>query len=285
VRPCAPRALALTPARHPTRRPLRETAEKLAEGVARLEEELKVKVAEYNGVKSALGGLTRKAGGTLSTRDLGDLVAKAAAAGALVDSEYLQTLFVVLPSHALKEWRARYERLSKLVVPRSSKLVAEEGDLSLFTVVLFRKAADDFRAAAKERGYQVREVELAGAAAGGAAQAAASSGEEAARLTGELATRKANLEEWCRSAFGEAFAAMMHVAAVRLFVESILRYGLPPAFATALVAPDRKHEKRLRSVLTGAFGRNASAHWRPREEDSKAGDEMYPYVSISFSLP
>ena len=42
-------------------------------------------------------------------------------------------------------------------------------------------------------------------------------------LLAAIAERKANLEEWCRTSYGEAVTALAHVNAVRLFVESILR--------------------------------------------------------------
>lgn len=61
-------------AKHPARRPLRETVEKLQEGVAKVDDEFKVKASEYAMVKSQLNGLTRKAGGSLATRNLGELV-------------------------------------------------------------------------------------------------------------------------------------------------------------------------------------------------------------------
>lgn len=102
---------------------MRETADKLAEGVARLEEELKVKTSEYNGLKTQLGALTRKTGGTLATRDLGDISAFAAQKQLVVESEHMTSLFAVVPSHSAAEWRASYEKLAKFVVPRSSKLV------------------------------------------------------------------------------------------------------------------------------------------------------------------
>ena len=61
-------------AKHPARRPLRETVDKLQESVAKVDDEFKVKTSEYAMVKSQLNGLTRKAGGSLATRDLGELV-------------------------------------------------------------------------------------------------------------------------------------------------------------------------------------------------------------------
>lgn len=49
----------------------------------------------------------------------------------------------------------------------------------------------------------------------------------------------------------------MHLAVVRLFVESILRYGLPPQFQGVVVKPLPKMEGRLRVVLASAFGTGA----------------------------
>jgi V-type H+-transporting ATPase subunit C len=46
----------------------------------------------------------------------------------------------------------------------------------------------------------------------------------------------------------------VHLAVIRLFVESILRYGLPPQFQAAVVKPLPKMEARLRAVLLASFG-------------------------------
>ena len=52
----------------------------------------------------------------------------------------------------------------------------------------------------------------------------------------------------------QAFSCYMHVLVVRLFVESILRYGLPPSFQAAVVRPQDKSEARLRLELETTFG-------------------------------
>jgi hypothetical protein len=57
----------------------------------------------------------------------------------------------------------------------------------------------------------------------------------------------------------QAFSCWAHLAVVRLFVESILRYGLPPAFQAAVVKPLPRMEARLRAVLAGAFGTGAAS--------------------------
>jgi len=43
-------------------------------------------------------------------------------------------------------------------VPRSSKLIAEDSDLALFSVTLFKRVADGFKAAARAKGFQARRL-------------------------------------------------------------------------------------------------------------------------------
>lgn len=40
-------------------------------------------------------------------------------------------------------------------VPRSSKLIFEDNDYSLYSVTLFKRVADSFKAAARSKGFQV----------------------------------------------------------------------------------------------------------------------------------
>ena len=69
--------------------------------------------------------LQRKKHGNLSVRSLADVVHKED----FVDtqSEYLETLLVAVPKNNAKDWQARYERLTAMVVTRSSnKLAADD---------------------------------------------------------------------------------------------------------------------------------------------------------------
>jgi hypothetical protein len=49
-------------------------------------------------------------------------------------------------------------------------------------------------------------------------------------------------------------ALVCAVQAVRVFVESVLRYGLPVNFVCALVKPSRGSDKRLHELLTVRLG-------------------------------
>lgn len=52
----------------------------------------------------------------------------------------------------------------------------------------------------------------------------------------------------------QAFSAWIHICAVRLFTESILRYGLPPQFLGVLMKPNNKAQAKLRKCLAAVFG-------------------------------
>jgi V-type H+-transporting ATPase subunit C len=56
----------------------------------------------------------------------------------------------------------------------------------------------------------------------------------------------------------QAFSAWIHICAIRLFTESILRYGLPPKFLGCLLKPNPKQTTKLRKLLGSMFGTNGA---------------------------
>ena len=48
------------------------------------------------------------------------------------------------------------------------------------------------------------------------------------------------LIRWLKVNFGETFVAWIHVKALRVFVESVLRYGLPVNFLAVVIQPNKK---------------------------------------------
>ena len=73
------------------------------------------------------------------------------------------------------------------------------------------------------------------------------------------------LSKWCDINFAEAFKMMMHLKAVRVFVESVLRYGLTPKatgmgagpgpnFQSVLLQPKKGKEDHLHKALCSLYG-------------------------------
>lgn len=74
-----------------------------------------------------------------------------------MDSDYLQTLVVIVPKHNLDDWLSCYETMCEYVVPRSSKKLFEDGDQVMVNVTMFQKVVDTFKHKCRDRKYIVRD--------------------------------------------------------------------------------------------------------------------------------
>lgn len=185
------------------------------------------------------------------------------------------TLLVVVPRSAVPEFFKSYETLVDFgVVPRSAALVTEDAEYSIMRVVLFRRAADDFKVAARAKGFQAKDISVD-------ADSARGSGEAVQRLRAAVEAKRAEFEEWCATSYSEAFGSWIHVLAIRLFVESILRYGLPPQFLPVLMRPNPKHTSKLRKLLSTKYAGVGSQFYGG---ESGQDSDLYPYVSFTLNI-
>ncbi|XP_078072871.1 V-type proton ATPase subunit C 1-A [Mustelus asterias] len=261
-------------AKYPIKQSLKNISEIITKQVSQIDNDLKARASAYNNLKGNLQNLERKNVGSLMTRSLADIVKKE---DFVMDSEYLTTLLVVVPKTSYLEWEKTYETLAEMVVPRSSKLICDDMDSGLYTVTLFRKAVDDFRLKAREnkfivRDFQYNEEELK------------ADKEEMTRLSTDKKKQFGPLVRWLKVNFSEAFIAWIHVKALRVFVESVLRYGLPVNFQAMLLQPNKKMMKKLREVLNDLYKHldSSAAAIIDAAMDipglSLSQQEYYPYV-------
>ncbi|KAF1494736.1 V-type proton ATPase subunit C 1, partial [Eudyptula minor novaehollandiae] len=208
-------------------------------GVNQIDNDLKSRASAYNNLKGNLQNLERKNAGSLLTRSLADIVKKE---DFVLDSEYLVTLLVIVPKLNYNDWVKQYETLAEMVVPRSSNVLFEDQDSYLCNVTLFRKAVDDFKHKAREYKFMVRDFQYN-------EEEMKADKEEMNRLSTDKKKQFGPLVRWLKVNFSEAFIAWIHVKALRVFVESVLRYGLPVNFQAMLLQPNKKTMKKLREVL------------------------------------
>lgn len=231
-------------AKYPAKQPLVSVVDTLAKQLAQIETDLKSRTAAYSVLKANLENLEKRSTGNLFTRTLSDIVSKE---DFVLDSEYLITLLVIVPKSSFTQWQKTYESLSDMVVPRSTKLIAEDNEGGLFTVTLFRKVIEDFKVKAKENKFIVREFYYD-------EKEIKREREEMTRLLSDKKQQYGPLLRWLKVNFSEAFIAWIHIKALRVFVESVLRYGLPVNFQAVLLQPHKKSAtKRLREVLNSVF--------------------------------
>lgn len=266
-------------AKYPTRQPLPNIAEIISKQVQQIEADLKQKASAYNSLKTSLQNLERKQTGSLLLRSLGDLVKKEH----FVDSEYLTTLLVVVPKALSKDWEKSYETiLPELVVPRSSTLIYEDNEHCLYNVTLFRKVMEEFKLKAREKKFVVRDFKYS-------EEELAAGKSHHAKLKMDKSRQLSVLFRWLKINFSECFVAWIHVKALRVFVESVLRYGLPVNFQAMLLQP-MKSTKKLREVLNRVYSHLDSSLASGAIEDIPGGltsfgvEEYYPYVYFKINI-
>uniref|UniRef100_A0A673CFK3 V-type proton ATPase subunit C n=1 Tax=Sphaeramia orbicularis TaxID=375764 RepID=A0A673CFK3_9TELE len=260
--------------KYPTALPLSSLAELINKEVSQVETELKSRSAAYNNVKSSLQNLERKHQGTLHTRSLNEIVRKED----LVVSEYLTTLLVVVNSYI--QWERTYESLSEFVVPRSSRKLYEEKEAGVFSVTLFKRAVHQFKAKAeftvREYCFDLEEQKLQ--------EMKQLSVHKKDQYVSQALPLKSSavcpslcslFVHWLKRNFSEVFVAWIHLKALRVFVESVLRYGLPVRFQALLLQTDKKRSKKLREELASLF-----MHLDPSFAVSKTDVRVQIYIQF-----
>ncbi|XP_044263924.1 V-type proton ATPase subunit C [Tribolium madens] len=269
-------------AKYPIKQSLRNIADIISKQVGQIDADLKTKSTAYNNLKGNLQNLEKKQTGSLLTRNLADLVKKE---HFILDSEYLTTLLVIVPKSSFNEWNANYEKITDMIVPRSSQLITQDNEYGLFTVSLFKKVVEEFKLHARERKFIVRDFTYN-------EEELAAGKNEITKLVTDKKKQFGPLVRWLKVNFSECFCAWIHVKALRVFVESVLRYGLPVNFQAILIHPNKKTMKRLRDVLNQLYGHlDSSAAISGSNADSVdipglgfGQSEYYPYVYYKINV-
>ncbi|XP_015112199.1 V-type proton ATPase subunit C [Diachasma alloeum] len=270
-------------AKYPIKQSLRNIADIISKQVGQIDSDLKTKSTTYNNLKGSLQNLEKKQTGSLLTRNLADLVKKE---HFILDSEYLSTLLVIVPKSNFQEWHAVYEKLTDMIVPRSTQMITQDSEYGLFTVTLFKKVAEEFKLHAREKKFIVRDFTYN-------EEELAAGKNEITKLVTDKKKQFGPLVRWLKVNFSECFCAWIHVKALRVFVESVLRYGLPVNFQAILLHPNKKSTKRLRDVLnqlyahldssaSGAGGGNQDSMDIPGLGFGQ--NEYYPYVYYKINV-
>jgi len=265
-------------AKYPQTQPLKALTDMILVQVVKLDEELKKQSSEYTNLTHALNAEERKASGNLLIKDLSDIVQQKH----VLESEYMDTLFICVPKHSQKQFLVAYEKFAEFVVPRSAELIVEDTDYGLYKVVVFKKCVDDFKTKSRDLKYMVRDFKF---------DPNRNAKADKSKLEAQKDLLKKNLTRWCKTNFSEGFAGWIHLKAIRVFVESVLRYGLPTNFQAMLILPrDKGKIRKLRTVLSDLYSHLSSKIVFVKggedqdEIDPSNHDKFYPYVCLDINL-
>ncbi|KAI8900642.1 ATPase, V1 complex, subunit C [Globomyces pollinis-pini] len=257
---------------------LKELADNIIHEITTIDTVMKNKLQAYSATKSQLVAIDRKLSGNLSVKSLNEIVKKD---HFVLDSEYLTSLIVAVPKASMKEWVDQYETLTQMVVPRSSQKIAEDDEYALFNVTLFQKVVDEFTTKCREHKFIVRDFKWN-------AEALSDEKKKYQELVQAEKDQLSSLIRLCKANFSETYASWNHLKILRLFIESILRYGLPPDFQPILVKAKPKQEKKVRTIINKHYayidkGNNISEETIDETLQMLIGDKDYSPV-VLFAL-
>lgn len=129
---------------------------------------------------------------------------------------------------------------------------------------------DAFTKVLREKRYVVREFDYDPSLQGKAGMALE-------QLQVEVDNMRSGLTRWCKTHYGEAFVAWMHIKVIRVFVESVLRYGLPVDFTAVLYKVTSGKEVALVESLDKTFGKA-----KDKSEEELDEEEYHDFVLIKF---
>lgn len=144
------------------------------------------------------------------------------------DSEYLETHLVVVPNNSKKDFLKSYETISPMVVPRSAIEVTSDEEFVLFAVTTFKKHSADFQHKCREARWTPRDYKYV----------------EGGKEEEQKEVEKVNRDErklWgealrlSRTGWSESVMIWIHVLTLRVFVETVLRYGLPLDYVAGII--------------------------------------------------
>lgn len=140
----------------------------------------------------------------------------------------METHLIAVPKNAKKDFIKSYETLSPMVVPRSSIEVDQDEEFVLFAVTTFKKYSNEFLQKAREQKWTPRQYKYV---EGGREEEQ----RELDKVTNEERKVCGEALRMGRTGWSESVMVWMHVLTLRVFVEAVLRYGLPLEYLTVLV--------------------------------------------------
>ena len=163
--------------------------------------------------------------GNLSTRSLAAVVPPSVL---VRDSEYLETHLIAVPNSQTKDFLRSYETLAPLVVPRSAVEVERDSEFTLYAAVTFQKSSTEFTHRIREKRWTPRDYEYK-------EEGKEEEKREISRLAQEEKKVWGEALRLGRTGYSEAAMISIHVLVLRVFVETVLRYGLPLEFICGLI--------------------------------------------------
>merc|ERR1719498_1260036 len=140
---------------------------------------------------------------------------------------------------------------------------------------MFKSVVDAFKKACRQNKFTARDFEYS-------EDAYKKVVEQREKLEEAMKKQLERVRGLYQAAWSDTIVAWMHVKAMRIFVESVLRFGMPPCFAAFIIQVKSGPQASARKALAGILATNEQAA-TAATADGGDDEDFYPYVSLSFT--
>ncbi|KNG76460.1 vacuolar ATP synthase, partial [Plasmodium falciparum IGH-CR14] len=210
-------------AKYPRSRSLTDTIDVMINNITKLSDEIQIKSSMLNDLKEKKKKeVPKNDSNNFFLRNLNEILTPQTVSETdFIETEYLTTLIAYVPKNSIDDWLNNYEKFSSYVVPRSTEqfkdLIDKDGN-TLWKVFVFKKFAEDFKKEAKVKKFVVKSFKYD-------EKQYNDMMESRTKVEAEIIRQETFLRRMCLAAFSDIFIAFIHINILRVFCESVLRFG------------------------------------------------------------
>lgn len=77
----------------------------------------------------------------------------------------------------------------------------------------------------------------------------------------------------------------MHLKVMRVFIDGVLRFGIPPRFYIAIIRPNKGQDKKVLEVLNQTFADKNMMEMYGTKDDTNDSEDFFPFVNVPLTSP
>lgn len=278
-------------------RSLVELAGKISDKMKVTDNDIKKTQDELNETRSQLSAIQKKEGDNYATYDVSDRIYQAANlrpedyfVERTKKTEMFADVIAIVNKTKIENFKGTYEKVipwidnNFTVVPRSAKHIKEIPEdkygNQVWRIVVFKDKLQDYLKEGRNAGLILRpftydlenyKKEL----------------EQCTKLEDRVGLLTQTLYKRGLFAFSELYIALLHLKVMRAFIDGVLRFGIPPRFAIAIVHPQKGMEKQVLANLNQRFNDQSLSelYGTGSKDDAGGDDDFFSFVSIPMTSP
>ncbi|KEG00676.1 V-type proton ATPase subunit C, putative [Plasmodium vinckei vinckei] len=270
-------------AKYPRNRSLVDTIDVIINNITKLSDEIQIKSNILNDLKEKKKlYISKHDSNNFIHKNLNEILTpQVVNESDFMETEYITTVIAYVSKDSINDWVSNYEKFSQYVVPRSTKqfndLIDKDGN-TLWKAFVFKKFVNNFIENAKSKNFIVKPFKYDETHYNNIM-------ESRTKIETEVIRQETFLRRMCLAAFSDVFIAFIHINILRVFCESVLRFGVPPNFASFSIRINgESKEKKVRKKLYDIFSTTDSIGKNYLKRSDENDEEIYPYVSVSFKI-